>query len=91
VDTTGNLYGTTNLGGISRACHGNGCGVVFEVTPAGTESVLYAFQGKRGRYPEAGLLLGKHGALYGTASAGGNEGKNCKQDHGCGVVFEVTP
>lgn len=35
-DAAGNLYGTTEYGGKLKACHseyGNGCGVVFEVTP----------------------------------------------------------
>jgi uncharacterized repeat protein (TIGR03803 family) len=31
-DTTGNLYGTTLLGGAGQACQG-GCGTVFEVSP----------------------------------------------------------
>ena len=35
-DAAGNLYGMTAYGGNTRACtgiDGNGCGVVFEVTP----------------------------------------------------------
>ena len=35
-DTSGNLYGTTDYGGKLNNCHsefGNGCGVVFEITP----------------------------------------------------------
>jgi uncharacterized repeat protein (TIGR03803 family) len=32
-DRSGNLYGTTQLGGDITACDGFGCGVVFEVTP----------------------------------------------------------
>lgn len=95
TDKAGNLYGTTIWGGVTSACHavsGNGCGVVFEVTPAGAEKVLYAFRGQGGRYPEAGLLFGKHGELYGTATQGGDNRSNCavpKVQKGCGVVFSV--
>ena len=33
-DAAGNLYGTTNQGGIHSACFdGTGCGTVFEITP----------------------------------------------------------
>jgi uncharacterized repeat protein (TIGR03803 family) len=33
LDTAGNLYGTTPIGGFLDLCNGAGCGVVFEVTP----------------------------------------------------------
>ena len=32
IDTNGNLYGTTTVGGTGQACKG-GCGVVWEITP----------------------------------------------------------
>lgn len=32
IDAAGNLYGTTLLGGAGD-CNGNGCGVVFQLTP----------------------------------------------------------
>jgi uncharacterized repeat protein (TIGR03803 family) len=81
MDSKGNLYGTSNLGG-SRGCKKRlGCGTVFKLTPAGKESVLFAFKKGHGGYgPVAPLLLaGKK--LYGTALQGG-KGNN-------GVVFEV--
>jgi len=81
ADKAGNLYGTTYAGGNTR-CHGAGCGTVFKLTPDGTETVLYAFEKLRyGQEPNASLLAGKDGLLYGTATAGG--GKND------GVVFSV--
>jgi len=77
-DVSGNLYGTTQVGGLADS------GTVFEITPNGTETVLYTFQGKKdGRYPQAGLLQDAAGNLYGTASEGGA--------YGYGVVFELTP
>jgi uncharacterized repeat protein (TIGR03803 family) len=39
LDSAGNLYGTTASGGSS------GAGVVFKVSPAGVETVLYTFGG----------------------------------------------
>ncbi len=32
-DSAGNLYGTTNFGGIHSSCDFSGCGIVFELTP----------------------------------------------------------
>ena len=80
MDKSGNLYGTTYYGG-STACHGNGCGTVFNLAPDGTETVLHAFKRlNKGRMPAASLLL-KSGILYGTATAGGTSNN--------GVVFSV--
>jgi len=79
MDKAGNLYGTTYAGGTG--CHTVGCGVVFKLAPDGTETVLYAFANRHGASPAAGLLMGKHGDLYGTATVGGKD-----KD---GVVFRV--
>ncbi|MGH7226636.1 MAG: choice-of-anchor tandem repeat GloVer-containing protein, partial [Gemmataceae bacterium] len=81
LDKVGNLYGTTYYGG-STGCKGPGCGVVYELAPDGTETVLDAFELRRdGRNPTAGLLLGAHGDLYGTTNEGGDDNN--------GVVFEL--
>ena len=98
-DRTGKLYGTTESGGSGGFCQGEyNCGTVFELAPpttqggAWTETVLYNFtNGKDGWGPEAGLILGKFGVLYGTTTKGGNEGKNCTFNVGCGTVFKVKP
>jgi uncharacterized repeat protein (TIGR03803 family) len=85
MDTSGNLYGTTEGGGGTA-----NSGTVFEITPEGIETVLYAFQGKAGgKYPgiDAGLILDAAGNLYGTTTAGGA----CKDTSRCGVVFELAP
>ena len=82
-DIVGNLYGTTNEGG-APGCFGLGCGTVFEVTPAGKETVLHAFTGGAdGENPVAGLVRDAKGNLYGTT---GQAGAQC-----CGTVFELTP
>jgi uncharacterized repeat protein (TIGR03803 family) len=81
MDTDGNLFGTTR-DGSGIGCRGSeGCGVVFEVTAKGRGKVLYPFRGSHGRTPLAGLLLGAHGELYGTASAGGKDNN--------GVIFKL--
>jgi uncharacterized repeat protein (TIGR03803 family) len=76
----GVLYGTTYSGGSSNA------GTVFRLTKDGTDfAILHAFTGSfgfDGRNPEAGLIEGSDGALYGSAYAGGiNRG---------GTIFKVN-
>jgi uncharacterized repeat protein (TIGR03803 family) len=81
----GNLYGTTNSGGT----HGDG--VVFKLSPSGTETVLYSFRGGAdGRLPQGTLISDPSGNLYGTASRGGNFAGNCGANLGlgCGVVSD---
>ncbi len=83
----GNLYGTTNIGGIV-GCSSLGCGTVFKVSPDGREKVLHAFTGgSDGGFPVAGLISDSAENLYGTASAGGNSGCG---GSGCGTVFKLT-
>jgi uncharacterized repeat protein (TIGR03803 family) len=62
----GNLYGTTIYGGE------HGSGTVFGLTTNGILTTLYSFQGKGdGSEPQAGLVQGSDGALYGTTYQGG--------------------
>lgn len=85
-DDAGNLYGTTVYGGITGCQSDYGCGVVFELSPNGNswrQTVLHTFTGQSdGEYPQASILIGPTGNLYGTASAGG--------DSGNGTVFEIA-
>lgn len=64
----GNIFGTTLQGGIG------GNGVVFQVTPDGTESVFYALTDADGAAPEGRLVTDGAGNLYGTATQGGTFG-----------------
>jgi uncharacterized repeat protein (TIGR03803 family) len=83
--TNGNFYGTTSYGG-----RGTGAGVVYEITPAGTYRVLYAFCSQTycadGGRPN-GLAQDARGNLYGTTSHGGGVCSN----NGCGTIFKITP
>ncbi len=86
-DSLGNLYGTTNSGGIHNA------GTAFELSPreggGWTETVLHSFgNGSDGANPDAGLVLDGHGNLYGTTLAGGIH--TCL-NYNCGTVFELSP
>lgn len=87
-DANGDLFGATGAGGNMSDCGGFGCGTVFEVTPAGQESVLYAFQGGTdGWLPDGGVISDSSGNLYGVTHVGGSA--NCET--GCGTVFKVAP
>lgn len=92
IDSAGNLYGTTNAGGITSTLNPQGMGVVFKVSAAGTFSVLYEFgaSSSDGNTPYGQLALDSAGNLYGTTSLGGG---NCKVygSSGCGTVFKLTP
>jgi uncharacterized repeat protein (TIGR03803 family) len=75
--TNGNFYGTTYQGGASTE------GAIFEMTPGGAVTPVYAFTGGTdGAYPKAGLVQGIDGNLYGTASLGGTST--------CGTVYKIT-
>jgi uncharacterized repeat protein (TIGR03803 family) len=67
-DTAGNLYGATGQGGTFTAPCTGGCGVVFKLSPSGTETILHNFAA----YAEpSNLILDSQGNLYGTTAAGG--------------------
>jgi uncharacterized repeat protein (TIGR03803 family) len=78
-DSAGNLYGTTNLGGLYQN------GVVFKLTPTGRLVVVYSFgaQANDGANP-SGLIMDTQGNLYGVTTSGGafNLGTVYKLDTG---------
>jgi uncharacterized repeat protein (TIGR03803 family) len=88
-DSEGNFYGTTTAGGQDgQGCQGNeGCGVVFELDAAGTQTVLYRFQGSMdGATPDSDLTTDAAGNLYSTTVYGGGTG--C-ESNGCGTIFKL--
>jgi uncharacterized repeat protein (TIGR03803 family) len=106
ADKEGALFGTTFSGGSGSGGNciqgSQGCGTVFQLTPARdkttgkttwTEKVLYSFRGgSDGALLSAGLIADKEGALFGTTFSGGSgSGGNCFGFPGCGTVFQLTP
>ncbi|HEX5324955.1 MAG TPA: choice-of-anchor tandem repeat GloVer-containing protein [Capsulimonadaceae bacterium] len=77
--TDGNLYGTTSQGGGTRLV-----GTIFQLTPAGNLTTEYTFTGgvTDGGIPEAPLIEGSDGNLYGTTT---NQGGG-----GLGTVFQLA-
>jgi uncharacterized repeat protein (TIGR03803 family) len=69
-DGAGNLYGTTQLGGVNASCAEIGCGTIFKIDRTGNLTTLYSFSnGADGEDPESGVsLIG--GMLYGNALGG---------------------
>jgi uncharacterized repeat protein (TIGR03803 family) len=87
-DAKGNLYGTTEAGGVGSCTRDGGCGTVFKVDTTDQETVLHRFTGGAdGNAPYAPLIMDAKGNLYGTTVFGGGTG--CSGD-GCGTVFKVT-
>jgi uncharacterized repeat protein (TIGR03803 family) len=83
----GNFYGTTYWGGVNCASD-DGCGTVFEITPAGELTTLYSFCSQTnctdGANPYAGLVLATNGNFYGTTYHGGANGNY-------GTVYQLSP
>jgi uncharacterized repeat protein (TIGR03803 family) len=89
VDRSGNIYGTTQVGGTLNH------GMVFELSPNGdgtwTEMILYNFRGTSdGAQPSSGVIMDAKGNLYGVTQEGGLPIK-CRYDTklGCGVVYKL--
>ena len=77
MDKSGNLYGTTQLGGV------NNMGTVFKLSANGTETLLHSFaeDGGDGFWPFGELIMDKSGNLYGTTAQGGA--------NSAGMVFKL--
>ena len=73
----GNFYGTMHQTGSG------GYGAVYQVTPNGTVSILFAFSGTNGADPKSRLIAGTDGNFYGVTQSGGT--------NNAGMVFKLTP
>ena len=88
----GNFYGTTygdQFPGSSVAF-----GTLFKVTPAGSFTLLHAFQGGTdGAFPVGDLIQGSDGNFYGTTSGYYNTVTHINNDVASdfGTIFQVTP
>ena len=95
VDSSGNLYGTTERGGTN-----NFGGAVFKLSPPSStctppagqnwcESILWNFgNGTDGEEPRASVIMDKSGNLYGTTVTGGIYNDPIEA---AGTVFELSP
>ena len=88
VDASGNLFGTTVIGGAFNE------GTVYELKPQGktyAQNVLYSFCAQTfcadGGGPSGPPLLDGSGNLFGMTDAGGAGAV----EHGQGVAYELTP
>lgn len=91
LDSEGNLYGDTYLGGEFGTCLQEGtCGVLYELA-RGKHAVtlLHSFSGSDGANPIGEVLRDAKGNLYGTTQNGGS-GKVCNP-FGCGTVWSYVP
>ncbi len=88
-DAAGNIYGTTQFGGLTQYCGGGGCGVAYQLTQSGgawTENILHAFtSGPDGAYPNSGVISDRAGNLYGTAPQDDYQGGSY------GLVYQLSP
>jgi uncharacterized repeat protein (TIGR03803 family) len=85
LDVNGILYGTTRLGGIPNPL--GTAGTVWELTPSGTETVLYSFNPdhtKDGAQPDGNVVMDRKGNLYGNCHTGSRGSSG-------GTVFKLTP
>ena len=82
-DSSGSMYGTTELGGY-ECVDGGSCGTVFKLSQSGDDWTGAYFQfmgGADGGNPEAGVVLDAAGNLYGVTGIGDFDP----------VVYQLTP
>jgi uncharacterized repeat protein (TIGR03803 family) len=87
MDSSGNLYGTTEFGGA------HGSGVIFELaTGSSTITTLASFSGTDGANPLAGVIMDSSGNLYGITVSGGasNDGTVFELAHGSGTITALA-
>ena len=86
----GNFYGTTGgTDATNTSCSGN-CGTVFKMTPSGTLTTVYTFNGTNS-YDPYSVVQGTDGNFYGAAGAGGYDNCGSGSPQPCGTIFKLTP
>src|SRR6185369_16849151 len=79
----GALYGTTLFGGPTNGSPASASlGTVFRITTNGAFTSLVRFQDTNGSSPQASLVMGNDGNLYGTTAHGGSGGG--------GTIFRIV-
>ena len=75
LGTDGNFYGTNVDGGPGGNCGFAGCGQVYQITPAGVETILHNFTGfADGAALYDAPIEGKAGKFYGTTPISNGQG-----------------
>jgi uncharacterized repeat protein (TIGR03803 family) len=86
MDAARTLFGVTAFGGNPQCRSGLGCGVIYEITPDGQQSVVHAFCSQNncadGDLPLGRLTMDAAGNLYGTTLVGGA--------HQGGTLFQLS-
>ena len=84
IGPDGNLYGTTQQGGVYQGYYNSG--IIFRISLSGAYEVVHVFSGGDGTGdgagPTAGLTLASDGNFYGTTQWGGT--------YGNGTVFRMN-
>lgn len=80
--TNGNFYSVANAAGATSTGCTEGCGTLFEITPAGVFTILENFDKTNGAFPFGALVQSTNGTVYGAASQGGSSN--------LGVVFSMA-
>ncbi len=78
IDSSGNLYGTTEEGGTGHN------GTVYKMNPSGAVTLLHSFEssGIDGQAPVSGVIMDSAGNLFGVTGEGGTFGN--------GVVYKIS-
>jgi len=86
MDSSGNLYGSTENGGRYSA------GQIFKISASGKKTVVHNFDpgvNMDGANPRDPLTFGSGGILYGTTFRGGDLSVSWCGSIGCGTVFKL--
>ena len=83
LDGSGNIFGTTHVGGALNDRNSYGNGSIFEIAKgSGTVTTLASFNGTNGYSPVGGITFDSDGNMFGTTTLGGAFNK--------GTIFEFA-
>ncbi len=86
----GNIFGATSQGGNTACSSPLGCGLIYQLTPGGSETVLYSFGGASmndGASPNVPAINPITHQIEGTTSGGGTNTAACP--NGCGTAYAI--
>jgi uncharacterized repeat protein (TIGR03803 family) len=92
MDSAGNLYGATTIGGFTYPPCSGSVGNFFKLNPTGSGgsiTQLYYFMGCERGYSPLNVIRDQAGNVYGVGS-GGSLGCDSNSTQGCGTVFQLS-